>query len=110
MNEPTVPAEQLSSSFAKKNDVNTLTIINASGLWVGGGSHPFHRYDIFKGAASARGGRGSSQLIHRCQWLLSHTTSKSEMSMSKPRLTSSLKKATLTRPFGLGVGVGVGEG
>ena len=55
---------------------------------------------IAMSAASCTGGdRASAHVIQRCQWSLSHTTSRSEMSTWNPVESSSHKKATLTRPI-----------
>ena len=51
-------------------------------------------------AASGTGGLARSvHVIQRCQWPLSQTTSRSEMSTLKPIESNSHKKATLTRPI-----------
>ena len=50
--------------------------------------------------ASCTGGAAAcDHVIQRCQWPLSHTTSRSEMSTEKPANSSSQRNATLTKPI-----------
>ena len=50
-------------------------------------------------ASGTGGAAASSHVIHRRQWPLSQTTSRSEMSTEKPAERSSQRKATLTSPI-----------